>query len=445
MWRNNFLVIFILFAVIFSPYFVVAQEPGASINVTTYVDENYLIVYVPSPTPTQVSLYGFTFIYVMDGNPYTDTISDTSQNNLAWADLGNLDQLDAPICLIYRRAEASVVYPNVCLQSNVIRRFQDKTPSETWWYDPDINSFRGFRISNGRQEIGQACPSGLSLCEFEFFPQQIERITFSALLPSGDCGLYRIEPFIGAEAEVLIDESLAVERYAAFSFDGRQIAYVSMTSNVSRLYIQPVDNADSERTLVYVSETPIESLAWAPDDNAIALVLSVNGTREIYRVNAVQNSSLSEFINDVGDAFQPNWSSDNRMFVTSTRGAGEYTTTAYLYDLATNSAPQKFQLQNASISELSWSPDNNRIAYVSDIDGDDEVYIYDSQNNISRQLTYNTTKDSTPIWSIDGQRLAFVNGEQESERVVQILASNDPGGQPQTIGVRGICSLVAWK
>lgn len=50
----------------------------------------------------------------------------------------------------------------------------------------------------------------------------------------------------------------------------------------------------------------------------------------------------------------------------------------------------------------------NRIAFVSNRDGDDEIFVMDIDGNNQTQLTFNDIDDSLPIWSPDGSRIAYI-------------------------------------
>ena len=46
----------------------------------------------------------------------------------------------------------------------------------------------------------------------------------------------------------------------------------------------------------------------------------------------------------------------------------------------------------------SWSPNGLWIVYVSSRDGDDEIYIVDTEGKNQSKLTNNTVQDRYPIW-----------------------------------------------
>jgi len=54
-----------------------------------------------------------------------------------------------------------------------------------------------------------------------------------------------------------------------------------------------------------------------------------------------------------------------------------------------------------------WSPDGNRLAFVSQRDGNREIYVMDADGQNAVNLTRHPADDWTPSWSPDGTKLAF--------------------------------------
>ncbi len=67
----------------------------------------------------------------------------------------------------------------------------------------------------------------------------------------------------------------------------------------------------------------------------------------------------------------------------------------------------------ANEREAQWSPDNNKLVYVSDREGFDHVYEYDFKTNKERQLTKGTEPDTRPLWSPDGKKLVYIHANKE--------------------------------
>ena len=61
------------------------------------------------------------------------------------------------------------------------------------------------------------------------------------------------------------------------------------------------------------------------------------------------------------------------------------------------------------LADPAWSPDGRKLAFVSDRDGNSEVYVMNADGSGQRNLTRNPAYDADPAWSPDGRKLAFVS------------------------------------
>jgi hypothetical protein len=75
------------------------------------------------------------------------------------------------------------------------------------------------------------------------------------------------------------------------------------------------------------------------------------------------------------------------------------------------------------------SPDGRQIIFVSDRDGDPELYLYDVTSRVARPLTENDSIDTDPHWSPDGTRIVFASDRRtpgRTELFVLDLQADDP-------------------
>ncbi len=58
---------------------------------------------------------------------------------------------------------------------------------------------------------------------------------------------------------------------------------------------------------------------------------------------------------------------------------------------------------------VAWSPEGRRIAFVTDRDGNFEIYVMNADGSGQRNLTRKPGFDSDPVWSPDARKIAFVS------------------------------------
>jgi Tol biopolymer transport system component len=195
----------------------------------------------------------------------------------------------------------------------------------------------------------------------------------------------------------------------AWSPDGRRILFVSEDEEPYEIYSVDVNNLELVRLTDPIS---YGNPAWSPDGKKIAFIASPLDNFEIYLMNA-DGSEQINLTNHSGSDIDPSWSPDGSQiaFISDRDGSSE------IYVMKADGSEQKRLTYNARHNmHPAWSPDGTQIAFVSEQNYSAEILLIDVQKALDTgngsaeiNLTNNPAYDQTPIWSPDGRRFAFVS------------------------------------
>src|SRR5437762_13334713 len=90
------------------------------------------------------------------------------------------------------------------------------------------------------------------------------------------------------------------------------------------------------------------------------------------------------------------------------KAANKSTTQIYLVPVGGGEVRQLTNDEHSSASPR-WSPDGDKLAFVSARDGEDQIWTIDISNGTLKKVTSLSTGAGDPVWSPDGKLLAFVS------------------------------------
>jgi len=171
----------------------------------------------------------------------------------------------------------------------------------------------------------------------------------------------------------------------AYSHSGDRIAYVQVLLAVSAVRMM---NADGTNDHLVIDNSSVAydgwgQLAWSPDDTLLAA--------------SIYNSlypSVPEFDNFI-------------QILDPDTGAEIYRTTSgrnmFAYECSLYSARQFVAANNV------WSPDGSQLVFVSNRDGNWEVYVMDADGTDQTNLSLNSAWDGEPVWVDAPSQAGFDN------------------------------------
>ncbi len=201
----------------------------------------------------------------------------------------------------------------------------------------------------------------------------------------------------------------------SWSPDGSQIAFVAQSAGSNVLNLLNVKRKKVVRKYRFPLDL-ICSPAWSPKGDRIVFNGLTNGHSDLYLLE-LDSGQLSRLTEGRYDDTDPAWSpdGDHLLFASDrpTQAGSEMDTTflygkydIYLMDLSTRQVKALIQGPGQQRSP-SWSPQGNKICYVSDQNGINNLYIYDVEAVESYPISDVIGGCFAPSWSPDGKRLAF--------------------------------------
>lgn len=95
-----------------------------------------------------------------------------------------------------------------------------------------------------------------------------------------------------------------------------------------------------------------------------------------------------------------------------------------------------------SIGHLAWYPDGHSIAYMSNRNGDPDIYVMDVRTNTHRRLTFDDGRDWWPSWSPNGKWIAFASNRAGE---IDLYRMDANGENVKRLTNRGSCKKPDWS
>jgi dipeptidyl aminopeptidase/acylaminoacyl peptidase len=110
-----------------------------------------------------------------------------------------------------------------------------------------------------------------------------------------------------------------------------------------------------------------------------------------------------------------------------------------------SAAPTRLFVVNGTASDLQWSPDGSRLAFVSNRGDHAFIGVYRSESSPIQWMAPSTARDGSPRWSPDGARLAFVRRPGAGGAPNPLLAPRPAAWAIWTADVATAAGKLLWQ
>ena len=245
----------------------------------------------------------------------------------------------------------------------------------------------------------------------------------------GDDEIYIMDAY--GSRQTRLTSNLGIDKSPIWSPDGRKIAFSSVRNNNWDIWVMNIDGSLLKRLTSDGFEKYPEG--WSADGRMIIFASRVSGHFEVYLMN-LNSTDHSRLTNGSTNSYCSNlFSNKTKILFTSDRG-GSYE----IYTMNVDGSDIKQLTYNANVgicprlspneemtafpsngniftmkldgtdllqltnhpSNVSpqWSPDGQMIAFVSNRDGNNEIYTMHSDGSNQTRLTNTNANDENPVW-----------------------------------------------
>ncbi len=188
---------------------------------------------------------------------------------------------------------------------------------------------------------------------------------------------------------------------------GSKIVFVSNKSGFKEIYQCDFDGQD----IVQLTNARSISLtpALSPDGKYLAYTNYSTGRPALYIRNQLDGKSV--MVGKSGISIDPAWRNSREVATTlSFEGDQE------IYLLKSDGALYRRLTKSSGIDiSPTFSPDGNNMAYVSERNGQPQIFIQDLLSGEARRLTFNGDYNTQPSWSPSGDKIAYTTCEKSGE------------------------------
>ncbi len=211
-----------------------------------------------------------------------------------------------------------------------------------------------------------------------------------------------------------------------FSRDGRRVAYGAYGAGRSSSDVWVTDLASGTTQRITDDDTDSNDPQWSPDGKTLTYSVNAPGGKDL-ATRPLAGARATVFAARNGTQFPSDWLRDGRAFIVTDDARGQGLD--IMVQPADGSAARPYLATAANESAGRVSPDEHWIAYMSDEQGRDNVYL-DSYPRPGHRVLVSPNGGMHPAWRGDGKELYYWRGDE----LVAVQLSASAGAAPRVEG-----------
>lgn len=191
--------------------------------------------------------------------------------------------------------------------------------------------------------------------------------------------------------------------YGIASPKGDKISFISNKNGNYDMFIIGTDGKNEKQLTAYTGDEV--AMNWSPDGKTIVFLREIEKAFQVCSINA-DGSGLTQLSSTYFSCDAPQWHPQGNLIAYSYKGDSNS-----VLCIVNKEGTVKKELTRLKkdIGNISWSPDGKQLICSIGSGAEEELAVINASSGALTQLTDNKTRDTYPSWSPDSKKILFVS------------------------------------